>query len=103
VESGNFKHYIVRKLPYAIQVGTYHTEREIESMQNYLLNKGYLAYRIPEKGNKSIRLLTGAFESKEKALNFFKYLKPDDRFHKSRIVLRYIVLPQGQSRTMLLN
>ena len=88
LEKRSFRHYIVIKLPYAIQLGTYHTEREIQEMQSYLLKKGYIAYRIQDIENKSIRLLTGAFESKKKATKFLQYLKRDDRFCFARIVLR---------------
>ncbi|KPA10265.1 OmpA/MotB domain protein, partial [Candidatus Magnetomorum sp. HK-1] len=44
LKNRKFRHFLVRKLPYAIQIGTYHTERNTQKMENYLQTKGYIVF-----------------------------------------------------------
>jgi len=84
----HFKHFMVRELPYAIQVGRFQTERKAQEMEKLLISKGCLTYRVFDKQKKSIRLLTGAFGSEEKALTYLKSLTSDFEGLSFKVVRR---------------
>jgi tetratricopeptide (TPR) repeat protein len=74
----NFRYVHVTKTPYAVQVGLVSSEQEARIMQSGLLEKGYLAYTLPDgAGQKQIRILVGAYENEKAAQELAEQLKKD--------------------------
>jgi cell division septation protein DedD len=68
----------IAKKPYAVQVGLVDSEKEVQDLKSRLQAKGYLAYSLPAGTEQSqIRILIGAYESKEAAANLTNQLQKD--------------------------
>jgi cell division septation protein DedD len=66
-------HPIESKMPYAIQVGAFHSDQELIKLEAALRSKEYLAYSIPGTNDNSMtRLLVGAFKTEQEAARFSK-------------------------------
>jgi len=63
-----FRQVNVLKKPYAVEVGSFTSEQELKKVEADLLQKNYIAYRIPAwKEEGKIRLLVGAFKTEKAA------------------------------------
>jgi cell division septation protein DedD len=74
----SFRYVRIAKKPYAVQVGLVSSEKEVLELKSRLQAKGYLAYSLPA-GNeqRQTRILIGAYESKEAAVNLTNQLRKD--------------------------
>jgi tetratricopeptide (TPR) repeat protein len=73
-----FRYVHIAKKPYTVQVGLPASKSEALKLKSRLKTKGYLAYSLPTaNGTDRIRVLIGAFESKEAAANLTLQLKKD--------------------------
>jgi tetratricopeptide (TPR) repeat protein len=70
-----FMHGIIHKKPWAISIGDFVDEKEIQQMEDALLQKGYLAYRITKDEGKATRLLIGAYKTPQEAHEMSKRIK----------------------------
>jgi tetratricopeptide (TPR) repeat protein len=72
-------HYVnISKKPYTVQVGLSASESEAQKLKSTLETKGYLAYSLPVADDADrVRVLIGAFESKEAAADLTRKLKKD--------------------------
>ncbi len=78
LEQQSFSYAKVVKFPYAVQVGLYKTELEVQETGNALQEKGYFTYSIPDRKEKDKnRLLVGAFRTEKEADWFITRLKGD--------------------------
>ncbi len=70
LERRRFRHVIVSKLPYAVQVSLSESGETLEKLEKELWSKGYTAYclPVPGKGGSQKRLLIGAFHTRKEAL-----------------------------------
>ena len=74
----SFRYVRIAKKPYAVQVGLVDSEKEVQDLKSRLQAKGYLAYSLPAGTEQSqIRILIGAYESKEAAANLTNQLQKD--------------------------
>jgi len=74
----SFRYVMIAKKPYAVQVGLVGSEKEVQELKSRLQAKGYLAYSLPAGNAQSqTRILIGAFESKEAAVNLTNQLRND--------------------------
>jgi VCBS repeat-containing protein len=75
LEKRHFKNIEMIKMPYAIQVGIFDSYTDLVKKENELMTKGYLTYSVPDLDDSSnIRLLIGAYPTKESAENIVKEL-----------------------------
>jgi len=66
------------KMPYAIQLGIFDSDQELERQEADLRAKAYLAYRIPvNPGSNKTRLLIGAFRTEKEAAALTKKLQEE--------------------------
>ncbi|MBW1706052.1 MAG: tetratricopeptide repeat protein [Deltaproteobacteria bacterium] len=78
LKKGEFRHAYVVKKPYAIQVGSSGSDRELQELEADLRSKGYLAYSIRDsRDNKKDRLLVGAFSTKMEAEGLINKLQQE--------------------------
>jgi cell division septation protein DedD len=64
------------KMPYAIQIGTVNSDRELKKLKAYLQSKTYLTYTIPDSAaNHKTKLLFGAFRTAKESAMFTKKIK----------------------------
>ena len=74
----NFRYVNVTKTPYSVQVGLVSSEQEAQKLKSRLREKGYLAYTLPAGSEQNqIRILVGAYESKNAAEALADQLKKD--------------------------
>jgi cell division septation protein DedD/Tfp pilus assembly protein PilF len=78
LKNRKFRYVHIAKKPYTVQVGLPVSKSEALKLKSRLKTKGYLAYSLPTaNGTDRIRVLIGAFESKEAAANLTLQLKKD--------------------------
>lgn len=77
---------LAAKMPYAVQVGTFDSENELLAFKTDLKSKAYLAYTIPRDQNSNVRLLMGAYRTKNDASVLAQELRKDG--FNPEIVLR---------------
>jgi len=64
----NFLYADVRKMPYAVQAGSFDSDQELKKIEADLMAKGYIPHITPDRNdNSKSRLLIGAFKTEEKA------------------------------------
>ena len=74
----NFRYVHVTKTPYTVEVGLVSSEQEAQNLKSRLREKGYLAYTpTVRSGQNPIRILVGAYESKNQAEELANQLKKD--------------------------
>jgi tetratricopeptide (TPR) repeat protein len=74
----SFRYVRIAKKPYAVQVGLVGSEKEVQELKSRLQAKGYLAYSLPAgNAQRQTRILIGAYESKEAAVNLTNQLRKD--------------------------
>jgi cell division septation protein DedD len=80
-------HPLEAKMPYAIQVGTFDSDQELEKLEADLRSKAYLAYSIPgTPESHKHRLLIGAFRTEKEAAGLTKKLQQEG--FKAEVVRR---------------
>ena len=73
-----FSYVNIARTPYTVQVGLPASDGEAQKLKSALETKGYLAYSLPAANDTDrVRVLIGAFESKEAAANLTQKLKKD--------------------------
>jgi tetratricopeptide (TPR) repeat protein len=74
----NFRYVHVTKTPYTVEVGLAGSEKEAQDLKSRLREKGYFAYTLAARsGQDQIRILVGAYESKNAAEELANQLKKD--------------------------
>jgi len=75
----DYLHAFVVKMPFAVQIGVFSSDKELEALEANLRSKGYFAYRLPDRTTPhKIRLLEGAFPSEAAASEIAKALQKED-------------------------
>lgn len=83
----DYLHAFVVKMPFAVQIGVFSNDKELEALEANLRSKGYFAYRLPDRITPhKIRLLEGAFPSEAAASEIAKALQKED--FKPKVVQR---------------
>ena len=83
----DYLHAFVVKMPFAVQIGIFSSDKELKELEADLRSKGYLAYRLPDRMSPDkFRLLTGAFPSEAAASEMANALKKED--FKPKVVQR---------------
>ncbi len=83
----DYPHAFVVKVPFAVQIGIFSSDKELKEIEADLRSKGYLAYRLPDRiSPDKIRLLSGAFPNKAAASEVAKALQKED--FKPKVVQR---------------
>ena len=78
-----FRYVNVTRKPYTVQVGEPIPKSKARELQTRLQAKGYFSYSLPAKTDPHrMRVLVGAFESKQTAANLSKQLKQDGFYPK---------------------
>ncbi|MGD9058525.1 MAG: SPOR domain-containing protein [Desulfobacterales bacterium] len=78
-----FRYVNVTRKPYTVQVGEPIPKSNARELQTRLQAKGYFSYSLPAKTDPHrMRVLVGAFESKQTAANLSKQLKQDGFYPK---------------------
>ena len=74
----DYLHAFVVKMPFAVQIGIFPSDKELKELEADLRSKGYLVYKVPDRiyPNK-IRLLSGAFPSEAAASEIAKALQKE--------------------------
>jgi len=74
----DYLHAFVVKMPFAVQIGIFPSDKELKALEADLRSKGYLAYKVPDRiyPNK-IRLLSGAFPNEAAASEIAKALQKE--------------------------
>lgn len=71
----------VRSIPFALMLGSFHTQQEALEKQRKLSTKGYFSYILPthssDEDRKGFRVLIGAFYTKDQAEIFWERLRKD--------------------------
>ena len=79
IKKQDYLHAFVVKMPFAVQVGIFSSEKNLKEIEADLRSKGYLAYRLPDRiSPNKIRLLAGAFPSEAAASEIAKALEKED-------------------------
>ncbi|HUV78365.1 MAG TPA: SPOR domain-containing protein [Desulfobacterales bacterium] len=75
----DYLHAFVVKMPFAVQIGIFSSDKELKELEANLRSKGYLVYRLPDRiSPNKIRLLEGAFPSEAAASEIAKALQKED-------------------------
>ncbi len=75
----DYLHAFVVKMPFAVQIGVFSRDKELEALEANLRSKGYFSYRLPDRIiPHKIRLLEGAFPSEAAASEIAKALQKED-------------------------
>jgi len=75
----DYRHAFVVKMPFAVQIGVFSSDKELEAVEANLRSKGYFAYRLPDRITPhKIRLLEGAFPSEAAASEIANALQKED-------------------------
>ena len=83
----DYLHAFVVKMPFAVQIGIFSSDKELKELEADLRSKGYSAYGLPDRMSPNkFRLLTGAFPSEAAASEMAKALQKED--FKSKVVQR---------------
>jgi cell division septation protein DedD len=83
----DYLHAFVVKMPFAVQIGVFSSDKELEALETILRSKGYFAYRLPDRITPhKIRLLEGAFPSEAAASEIAKALQKED--FKPKVIQR---------------
>ena len=83
----DYLHAFVVKVPFAVQIGIFSSDKELKKLEADLRSKGYLAYSLPDRiYPDKIRLLSGAFPNEAAASEVAKALQKED--FKPKVVQR---------------
>ncbi len=83
----DYLHAFVIKMPFAVQIGIFSSDKELKELEADLRSKGYLGYRLPDRiYPDKIRLLSGAFPSEAAASEIANALQKED--FKPKVVQR---------------
>lgn len=84
---GKYANALPVKMPYAVQVGIFDTDHDLEKLEADLRSKDYFAYSLPDgTAAQKIRLLVGAYKTKEDAEGLSKKLNEEG--FKAEVVRR---------------
>ncbi|MBW2573544.1 MAG: SPOR domain-containing protein [Deltaproteobacteria bacterium] len=83
----DYLHAFVLKMPFAVQIGIFSSDKELKELEVDLRLKGYLTYRLPDRiSSDKTRLLFGAFPNEAAASEIAKALQKED--FKPKVVQR---------------
>jgi Flp pilus assembly protein TadD/cell division septation protein DedD len=78
LKNRRFRYVHIAKKPYTVQIGEAIPRSEARKLKSRLQAKGYFSYSLPAKNNPDrVRVLIGAFESKQAAADLGKQLQKD--------------------------
>jgi cell division septation protein DedD len=88
LKARRFRRQDITKNPWTLQVGIFETREGVRAMERRMAKLGLVPYRIKDMvpTSRDLRLLFGAFETRQEALRIAKALEKEDI--DSRLVLR---------------